>query len=165
MGSRRAGSVDEEAKLGDKHQVLLQEYLVLQKECISKKRKLKEAKERKEALLGEIRFLRHRCSFLIKIQSQNAEQQLIAAQSQKTDAKYDVEPSGQSSNAYEYTFKDPTFQNSQLIRGSMWNSSSVGKEVSFPSLRTGNKPKDLFTNSKRAEKRKISWQDQVALKG
>jgi len=31
MGSRRAGSVDEEAKLGDKHQVLLQEYLVLQK--------------------------------------------------------------------------------------------------------------------------------------
>jgi len=42
---------------------------------------------------------------------------------------------------------------------------SVGKEVSFPPLRIGKKPKDFFTNSKRVEKRKISWQDQVALKG
>lgn len=165
MDSRRSGSVDEESKFRDKHQVLLQEYLVLQKDCVSKKRKLKEAKERKEALLGEIRFLRHRRSFLLKIESQNAEQQLIAAQSQKMDAKYDVEPNGRPLNANEPTFRDPTFQNSQLIMGSMWNSGSVGKEVSFPPLRIGKRPKDLFINGKRVEKRKILWQDQVALKG
>ena len=60
----------------------------------------------------------------MKIQSQNAERKLIAAQSQKTDEKYDVEPSGRSVNAYKSTFEDPTFQNSQLSRGSMWNSVS-----------------------------------------
>jgi len=40
-----------------------------------------------------------------------------------------------------------------------------GKEVvGFEPLRVGKKPKNLFPNGKRAEKRKITWQDQVALK-
>lgn len=42
---------------------------------------------------------------------------------------------------------------------------SIAKEeAGFASVKLGKKPKDLFANGKRAEKRKISWQDQLALK-
>lgn len=164
MDSRRSGFVDDDQKFRDKHQVLLQEYLVLQKDCVSKKRKLKEAKERKKALLDEIRFLKQRRSFLLRIQSENGEQQQIAVQSQKTDANRDMEQSARSLYASEPSFRNP-MQTSKPIIDSMWNSGSSGKgEVGFPPLRIGKKPKDLFANGKRAEKRKISWQDQVSLK-
>lgn len=161
MDSRRSNSaVDEVTKIREKHQSLLQDYLVLQKECVSKKRKLKESKERKETLLHEIRFLRRRRNLLLKMQSQNTEQQQDFIQSQNTHAKYEVGPSGRYASTSE-----PALQNSQLAIGSIWNSASVAKEeVGFPSVKLGKKPKDLFNNGKRAEKRKISWQDQVALK-
>ncbi|GAB4854644.1 hypothetical protein Ancab_023226 [Ancistrocladus abbreviatus] len=53
MDSRQ---VDDEARIRHKHQALLQEYLALQKEFVSKKRKLQEAKQRKEILLEEVRY-------------------------------------------------------------------------------------------------------------
>lgn len=159
MASRRSNCVDEEAKFREKHQVLLQEYLVLQKECVSKKRKLKEAKERKQTLLDEIRFLRQRRKFLLKMQSQNSEQQDFV-QLQKPDAKYDAGPSGRYASTSE-----PIIQNSRPTIGSAWNSGVGGKEeIGFEPLRIGKKPKNLFPNGKRVEKRKITWQDQVALK-
>lgn len=179
MASRRLSSVDEEAKFREKHQVLLQEYLVLQKECVSKKRKLKEAKERKQTLLDEVRFLRQRRKFIFKSQSQNLERQQNVIQPQKPDAKYDAGPSGRYVNASE-----PVFQNSQPTMGSLWNSGTIDKEkvgfgslrigkkpktfikeeVGIEPLRIGKKPKNLFPNGKRAEKRKITWHDHLALK-
>lgn len=38
------------------------------------------------------------------------------------------------------------------------------EDAGFAAVKVGKKPKDLFANGKRAEKRKISWQDQLALK-
>ncbi|XP_010670819.2 uncharacterized protein LOC104887776 [Beta vulgaris subsp. vulgaris] len=160
MDSRRSSSVDDVVKIREKHQSLLQDYLVLQKECVSKRRKLKEAKEKKETLLDEIRFLKRRRNLLVKMQSQNAEQPQDNIYSQKSHAKYEVGPSGQYASTSE-----PPLQDSRLAIGSIWNSASIAKEeAGFASVKLGKKPKDLFANGKRAEKRKISWQDQLALK-
>ncbi|KNA09663.1 hypothetical protein SOVF_151420 [Spinacia oleracea] len=162
MDSRRSSSsgVDEVTKIRQKHQSLLQDYLVLQKECVSKKRKLKESKEKKDTLLDEIRFLKRRRNLLLRLQSPNSEQQEDFVESQKTHAKYEVGPSGRYAGTSE-----PPLQNSRPTTGSIWNSASLAnEEVGFPSVKLGKKPKDLFTNGKRAEKRKISWQDPLALK-
>ncbi|KAL2897585.1 Importin subunit alpha-7 [Bienertia sinuspersici] len=160
MDSRRSSSADEATKIREKHQSLLQDYLILQKECVSKKRKLKEAKERKEILLDEIRFLKHRRNLLLKMQAQDSERQQGAIQSQKAHVKYEVGPSVRYASTIE-----PTFENSRPALGSIWNSGSAPEEeVGFAPVKIPKKPKDVFANGKRAEKRKISWQDQLALK-
>ncbi|XP_021746297.1 uncharacterized protein LOC110712163 [Chenopodium quinoa] len=161
MDSRRSSSSgDQEAIIRVKHQSLLQDYLVLQKEFVTKKRKLKETKEKKETLLDEVRFLRRRRNLLLKMQSQNPEQQQDFAHSQKTHANNEVGTSGRHAST-----SDPALPNSHLAIGSIWNSGTLAKEeVGFPSVKVGKKPKDLFPNGKRADKRKISWQDPLALK-
>ncbi|KAH9608225.1 hypothetical protein KSS87_023858 [Heliosperma pusillum] len=165
MDYRRLNCVvdDDEAKLKEKHQGLLQDYFVLQKECVSKKRKLKESREKKITLLDEIRFLKRRRNFLLKNQMQNSEQR-ETVKLHKTDAKYNAESSRRYMNASAST-SGQAFQNHRPPMIPIRNPVTSGEEVvaSTP-LNSGKKMKSLFTNGKRQEKRKISWQDQLALK-
>ncbi|KAL9239823.1 hypothetical protein vseg_014106 [Gypsophila vaccaria] len=168
MDSRRLNYVvDGDAQLKDKHQALLQNYLFLQKECVSKKRKLKESTDRKVTLLDEIRFLKHRRNLLLKKQLQNAEQKQVVIPSQKIGStKYNAELSKRHVNGNASTsISGQAFQNHRPPMIPIRNSGSSGKEAAaFPPVHLGKKPKNLFTNGKRAEKRKISWQDPLALK-
>lgn len=160
MDSRRSTSVDEIAKIREKHQSLLQDYLVLQKDCVSKKRKLKETNEKKETLLDEIRFLKRRRNLLLKLKSQKLQPQQDTIQLQKAPLQHEVGQGGSRASTSE-----PQLQTPLLAVGSIWNSASLPREeVGFPSVKLGKKSKDLFSNGKRVEKRKISWQDQLALK-
>ncbi|GAB2286663.1 hypothetical protein Dimus_021058 [Dionaea muscipula] len=59
---------EEEDKIRNKHHILLKEFLSLQKEYVSRKRKLRESCKKKELLLSQVRFLRARCKFLLKNQ-------------------------------------------------------------------------------------------------
>ncbi|XP_074296105.1 uncharacterized protein LOC141623857 [Silene latifolia] len=157
--------VDDEAKLKDKHRALLQDYFALQKECVSKKRKLKESRERKMTLFHEIRFLKRRRNLLLKNQMKNSEQR-ESVKVHKTDAKYNAESSRRymNANASTSTSGQP-FQNHRPPMIPNRNPVSSGKEVAASApLNSGKRMKNLLTNGKRAEKRKISWQDQLALK-
>ncbi|KAG4144815.1 hypothetical protein ERO13_D05G062401v2 [Gossypium hirsutum] len=62
-------SVDEEARARLKHQSLLQEFLELQKEFVSKKNKLETVNQMRGSLLNEVRFLRQRYSYLSMVKS------------------------------------------------------------------------------------------------
>ncbi|KAL9233930.1 hypothetical protein vseg_008862 [Gypsophila vaccaria] len=159
----------DDSKLKEKHQGLLHEYLVLQKDCVLKKRKLKEANERKMTLLDEIRFLKHRRNILLKKRSPKSKQQQETMQSLKTDAKFKVESSRRFLNG---SFDASTSTSGQAFQHHRppviptHNSFNGGKEeVAFAPLYLEKKmTKNLVTNGKRADKRKISWQDPLALK-
>lgn len=60
---------EQEAKMQSKYQNLLQDYLELQKEFVSKKKKFKSAIEKRDTLLAEVRFLRRRRKHLLKTKS------------------------------------------------------------------------------------------------
>ncbi|CAK9175738.1 unnamed protein product [Ilex paraguariensis] len=66
---RQSCDVDEEARARLKHQTLLQEFLELQKRFVSQKRKLQTAKQKRDTLLVEVRFLCRRTRYLLKYQS------------------------------------------------------------------------------------------------
>ncbi|KAK9698152.1 hypothetical protein RND81_08G085500 [Saponaria officinalis] len=167
MDSRKLNSVvDAEAKLKEKHHGLLQDYLYLQKECVSKKRKLKESTERKVTLLDEIRFLKHRRNALLKKQLQNSQQNQEVIQSHKTYTKYNTDSSKRYMNGGASTSTSgQASQNHRPPIAPIRNSVSGGKEAAAsPPVNLGKKAKNVFTNGKRADKRKISWQDPLALK-
>ncbi|XVE71272.1 hypothetical protein DITRI_Ditri10aG0137700 [Diplodiscus trichospermus] len=78
---RQYNSVDEEARARLKHQNLLEEYLELQKEFVSMKKKLQTVNQKRETLLAEVRFLRQRYSYL-SMTKQECEQLQDSDQSQ-----------------------------------------------------------------------------------
>ncbi|KAJ9167647.1 hypothetical protein P3X46_019262 [Hevea brasiliensis] len=61
----------EEASFKLKHQSLLQDFLELQKEFVSKKKKLQMTKLKRDVLSAEVRFLRQRHRHLMAIKSLN----------------------------------------------------------------------------------------------
>ncbi|CAI0376606.1 unnamed protein product [Linum tenue] len=66
---------DEEARFRERQKVLFQEFLNLQKEFASKQKKLETAKQRRQTLMDEVRFLRQRHTHLLTMQSDEQEQQ------------------------------------------------------------------------------------------
>ncbi|XP_057722321.1 uncharacterized protein LOC130936292 [Arachis stenosperma] len=62
------------SKLSNKYNGLLEDYLEIQKEYVSKKRKLKVEKQKRDILLEEVRFLRQRHRHLTKLHSAKVEQ-------------------------------------------------------------------------------------------
>ncbi|CAN4077110.1 unnamed protein product [Withania somnifera] len=73
-GSNGMNFVDEEESMAKiKQKNLLNELLQLQKDVVSKKRKLQAAKLRRDNILGEILFLKQRRRYLLRIQSSNVE--------------------------------------------------------------------------------------------
>ncbi|KAJ9184104.1 hypothetical protein P3X46_007878 [Hevea brasiliensis] len=61
----------EEARFKSKHQSLLEDFLELQKEFVSKKKKLQMTKQKRDILSTEIRFLRQRHRYLMAMWSHN----------------------------------------------------------------------------------------------
>lgn len=64
-------AIDEDAKAKFIYQTRLSEYLELQKEYVSRKRKLQAAKGKKEKILAQVRFLRQKRKYLLKSQTPN----------------------------------------------------------------------------------------------
>ncbi|OAY27497.1 hypothetical protein MANES_16G130300v8 [Manihot esculenta] len=63
-----------EASFKLKQQNLLQDFLGLQKDFVSKKRKLQMTKQKRDILLAEVRFLRQRHKYLMAMQWHNLQQ-------------------------------------------------------------------------------------------
>ncbi|XP_068310805.1 uncharacterized protein [Pyrus communis] len=73
--SKQSQPTDEETRMKFRHESLLQDYLERQKEFVSKKKKLQAAKQKRDILLAETRFLRRRHSYLLKIKSAETERE------------------------------------------------------------------------------------------
>ncbi|XVF35685.1 hypothetical protein REPUB_Repub18cG0167500 [Reevesia pubescens] len=153
--------VDEEARARLKHQTLLQEFLELQKEFVSKKKKLQTVDQKRETLLAEVRFLRQRYSYLSMIKSQEYGLQQDSVQSQNLYV--------QSKMAKNYGINEPVGRSPCSLPDldpNVVQEEGGGKnqvDVQAPS-RKEKKPKNGLIKGKRVGKKKISWQDEVALK-
>lgn len=67
--SPQSDSLDEQAK----YQILLEDYLKLQKDFVSKKRRLQQKKQDRLTLMAEVRFLRRRHEELTMLESQKSQ--------------------------------------------------------------------------------------------
>ncbi|XP_022750334.1 uncharacterized protein LOC111299419 isoform X2 [Durio zibethinus] len=157
---RQYNSVDEEARARLKHQNLLQEFLELQKEFVSKKKKMQTVNQKRETLLAEVRFLRQRYSYLSMIKSQEYERQQDSVQPQNPYLQSKIAKNYGINEAVERRPSslpdlDPNVHEKRGGRSQV--------DVQAP-LRKEKKPKNCVINGKRVGKKKISWQDQVALK-
>ncbi|GAB2222822.1 hypothetical protein Droror1_Dr00016950 [Drosera rotundifolia] len=92
------------ARIQQKHQTLLNQYLALRKDCVAKKKKLEAAKKTKEALLREVRLLRGRRRFLLANQARQMEREQI--QPQKSP-----DPEKEHKDMY-FSFQVPSLANS-----------------------------------------------------
>lgn len=157
----QSNSVDEEAGARLKYQNLLQDFLELQKGFVSDKKRMRTVNQKRETLLAEVRFLRKRFSYLSMIKSQEHELQQDSVQSQNPHLQSRMAKNHGINEAVE---KGPSSlpdldPNMALEEGSV--RSQV--DVQAP-LRKEKQPRNGLINGKRVGKKKISWQDQVALK-
>ncbi|KAL7122313.1 hypothetical protein ACP275_01G038000 [Erythranthe tilingii] len=129
---------DDDAKAKIKYQTLLTEYLELQKAFVSSKRKLQAAKQKRETVLSEVRFLRRKLKYLSKIRNhssseaaapENCDQVLVSCSSSKNEEANENKPVNEEKN-----------------------------------IRLTKKPKNRIIHEKGTGKRKISWPDQATLK-
>ncbi|XP_065848734.1 uncharacterized protein [Euphorbia lathyris] len=73
MDSCQLQSMDEEIRFRMKHQRLLEEFVDLQKDFVSKKKKMQITQKKRDALLAEVRFLRQKHSYLMDLRSNKLE--------------------------------------------------------------------------------------------
>ncbi|KAE8732821.1 putative Pentatricopeptide repeat-containing protein [Hibiscus syriacus] len=119
--------------------------------------------QKRDSLLAEVRFLRRRCSYLSMIKSQEYEQQQDSVQSQNPNRQSKLaKPKSLAINKAGkrrlYSLPDIDL-NVVHEEGSGKNQGNV----QAPSQKE-KKPKNRLSNSKRVGKKKITWQDPVALK-
>ncbi|KAL5185350.1 hypothetical protein HKD37_17G048852 [Glycine soja] len=136
----------EEARLSIKYYSLLEDCSKLQKECVSKKRKLQEEKQKREILLDEVRFLRQQHKYLTKIQAAKVEPEL-----------------GPSQNADIHNVpieKERNFFSSEI---SMHQESNGREELVGNTLPITDKPLNLSNKEKKSGKKKVSWNDDVVV--
>ncbi|KAF8393016.1 hypothetical protein HHK36_021257 [Tetracentron sinense] len=176
MVSSSSYDVDVETRTRFKYQSLLEDYEVLQKETKAKKKKLQRTKEKKVTLLAEVRFLRRRYKYLLKIQSPNPPVERCLAQPQNSEIGNKILAKERS-----YSVKGAGLRSPRLALD--LNQISVVLEPSrmekpkkcLISGGSDKQPNDLKlsvckgiesggSGSNRPGKRKITWQDQVALK-
>ncbi|KAK8602612.1 hypothetical protein V6N12_052417 [Hibiscus sabdariffa] len=160
---KRVSLVDEETRARLKHQALLQEFLDLQKEFVSKKKKLPVMNQKRDALLAEVRFLRRRYNCLSMIKSLEYEHQQNSVQSQNPNLQSNMaKPNSLVIN--EAGERGPSsFPDIDLNVIHEEGSGRNQGDVQAP-LRKKKKPKNCLINGKRVGKKKITWQDPVALK-
>ncbi|GMJ15830.1 INO80-BINDING PROTEIN 2B [Hibiscus trionum] len=161
---KRVSVVDQETRARLKHQTLLQEFLDLQKEFVSRKKKLQAMNQKRDALLAEVRFLRQRYSYLSMIKSQEYEQQQqdsVQSQNPHLRSKMAKPKSLVINEAGERKPSPLPDINLNVVNeeGSGRNQRDV-----HGLLIKEKKPKNHLVNGKRVGKKKISWQDPVALK-
>ncbi|KAI4316410.1 hypothetical protein L6164_024391 [Bauhinia variegata] len=142
------GSRGEVSTINQKYQSLLEDYLELQKDHVSNKKKLQTSKEKREILLDELRFLRHRHQYLSKLQFSKDESKLAAHQNSYTRNA----PIGKQIN---YIVNEPYIDQQGRSK----------EELVLNTAKVQKKRKNCLKNDNKGVKRKISWQDKVALKG
>ncbi|KAG5589031.1 hypothetical protein H5410_039545 [Solanum commersonii] len=155
---------EEESKVKKLNQKkLLNELLELQKDFVSKKKKLQAAKLKKENILGEILFLKQRRRYLLKSQSSNDDNEKnISHLKEHFDADSEVP---KSNSGY-----DAVVESARPAFTSKFNSEH--HEVGYEELLAGRDvlrmecvPKNyLIDDNNRVGKKKLSWHGQVTLK-
>ncbi|GMI92438.1 INO80-BINDING PROTEIN 2B [Hibiscus trionum] len=154
-------SVDEEARATIKHQNLLHDFLELRKEFVSKKKNLETINQMRGTLLNEIRFLRQRYNYLSMIKSQEYELQQDSVQSQNPYPQSKRTKKHGVSESIERRLSSLPDSYPNVVHEEEGGRSHVDVQAVS---RKGKKPQRCLINGKRVGKRKISWQDQVALK-
>ncbi|KAJ4707767.1 Ribosomal RNA small subunit methyltransferase G [Melia azedarach] len=165
VNSKQSHLVEEEASARFKQQRLLEDYLEVQKEFVSRKKKLQTAKQKRDILLAEVSFLRRRHKYL-KMQSQEleAKQGLVGPLNSSAERKLLVKNGDSSASTASLKKPSPALVSNPILADEDWSRERKEPVVSDPS-RLEKKCKNGVINEKRvAKKKKISWQDQVALK-
>ncbi|MCD7459907.1 hypothetical protein HAX54_042288 [Datura stramonium] len=156
---------EEESKAKLKQKNLLNELLELQKDFVSKKRKLQAAKLRRDEILGEILFLKQRLKYLMKIQSFNADSERSISHLRKHfDAENEVPKEARSNSGYDAAVETayPAFTSKFNLEDEVgYEELLAGGDV----LRMECVPKNyLIDDNNRVGKKKLSWHGQVTLK-
>ncbi|KAI9192268.1 hypothetical protein LWI28_020267 [Acer negundo] len=154
-----ANSHHAEASARSKKQRLLEDYLELQKDFVSKKKKLQIAKQKKEILLAEVWFLRRKHkSFRIQSEDHEHEQDLVGTK--KTYARSKLLPKNRSDSVLKSPSPAPDFN---PVLGSEEQDIRKQEEDNMNPTRVEKKPKNCLFNKKRVGKKKTSWQDPEGL--
>ncbi|XP_021820940.1 uncharacterized protein LOC110762602 [Prunus avium] len=151
VNSHKSQPVDEEARLNFRHESLLQDYLERQKEFVSKKKKLQAAKQKRDILVAEIRFLRRRHRHLLKIKPAETEPEV---QHQKSDIQPKKFSRKRKSDANEAVLNKP----SQVLP-----EEGGGEQIVSEPIRVEKKPKNCLVDDEKVGKKKFALQDPVAL--
>ncbi|TXG62271.1 hypothetical protein EZV62_013634 [Acer yangbiense] len=155
-----ANSHQAETSARSKKQRLLEDYLELQKDFVSKKKKLQIAKQKKEILLAEVRFLRRKHkSFRIQSEDHEHEQQDLVG-TQKSYARSKLLPKNRSDSVLKSPSPAPDFN---PVMGNEEQDIRKKEEANLNPPRVEKKLKNCLFNKKRVGKKKTSWQDPVGL--
>ncbi|OVA01339.1 hypothetical protein BVC80_1797g22 [Macleaya cordata] len=166
---------DEETRTRFKHQSLMQDFHELQKETEAMKKKLHKEKQKKFTLLAEVRFLRRRYKFLMKNQSpktpllerdlarqQAPEMHREALRMPKPSPVLDLNQiSNGEEEAGEFQVHEEPLRMEKKPKNYLIRR---GDEQQQPSDVNLSVCREIVNGPNRSGKRKISWQDQVALK-
>ncbi|XXG58643.1 hypothetical protein AAC387_Pa04g0905 [Persea americana] len=183
LDSSPAYVFDEEAKNRFKHQSLMQDFSELEKETEEMKKKLQKAKRKKLRLLAEVRFLRRRYKYLLKNPSQKTpSERLVQPKLPNVQPKLPNIRNQSSLKERNYREKEasikrtPAIDLNQISRGEeteefVWEPPRMDKKLERPSAEGDASAgdlkwvcRDVGNGPSRSGKRKISWQDQVALR-
>lgn len=155
MNLQEFNGVDEEANQARlKHQALLREYLQLQKEFVSKKRKLQTAKQKRDNLVTIVKFLRRKRRNLLNCQRMATELGSNLVDSQNVDAERAM---------HEEEGKHATSETAVRYEEGM-GGCGLGEQVVREASRTEKIPRKYFIDDKGLGKKKISWHDQLTVK-
>ncbi|KAH9760308.1 hypothetical protein KPL70_000128 [Citrus sinensis] len=184
--SKKSHFVWEEASAKFKQQRLLEDYLEVQKlsllvsmdlngalyevqsftvvvfPMLSKPNHRGIAKQKREILLAEVRFLRRRHKHL-KMQSEELEVKQGLVANSSTQSRMLANNENHGVNEVSVNNLPPVLVAHPILGGEGWNRERK-EEVVLESTRVKKKRKTHTINEKRVGKKKISWQDQVALK-
>ncbi|KAF7830364.1 ribosomal RNA small subunit methyltransferase G [Senna tora] len=157
VNSRQFYASLENSKVKDKYRNLLEDYLELQKEYVSKKKKLEIEKQKREILLDEVRFLRQRHNYLTKSPLTKVGPEIGIYQ----NVDLNDPPLRKDRN---HTVNEIGKLKLIPLTQSVIEHEETGREklaLMKPCIKK--KPKNCLINDNKSGKRKISWQDKVAL--
>ncbi|CAI9771693.1 unnamed protein product [Fraxinus pennsylvanica] len=148
------------AKAKLKYQTLANEFLELQKEFVSKNRKFKAAKRKRDKFFAEVRFLRRRHKILCRIKDSNKGKDLLHLQN--SDEEINAVEGERNHSASEAAAEN---SDANLVSNSHVKSEEDGgrHQVLEKEPRFGNGPKSGLIHDKVVGKRKISQLDQYTL--
>ncbi|KAL5558240.1 hypothetical protein UlMin_034451 [Ulmus minor] len=163
VNSHRSRSIDEETQMKLRHQIDLQDYLELEKEVVSKEKRLQTVKQNRDTLLAEISFLRRRHGYLLKTQSAEMEREIV--KHPKSDLQLKVYGSKRKFNVNEAVQNNSApVLDTKTNWKSLEDEQEMRRETCQKPVRLPKKPKNFLMNGKKVGKKKISVPDQVVLK-
>ncbi|KAI3468357.1 hypothetical protein Pfo_025020 [Paulownia fortunei] len=154
-------AIDDEAKGKLKYQTLLKEYLELQREYVSRKRKLQAAKQKKETILAEVRFLRRKHKYLSKCRAPNEDKVPLHLPNSAIESNALQGGRNHSTSEAAPENLDQVLVSNSLVK----NEEAEGNEQEHEEdVRFTKNLKNHLIHDKVVGKRKITWPDQVTLK-